>query len=726
MPQQLVESPGDQLEFVHARVDTVGKHALIKLRGEMKTGLKILCMLALLALPLLCEAQCEGGTKVCAGGAPHFVAFNGTLKDLAGLPRRSVVAIRFVIYADSRSGAPLWQEVQNVHVDSHGHYEVMLGAAASQGTPMGLFSSGEPRWLGVQPLLPGAVEQRRVLLVSVPYRLASAYAQPTDRSHSSAFASSAGLDLLLPAETAPVNRQAELSGDAGPETAWGPSWEPSAARPPLDGDMFPDSSSGPSFPHSQGSQGTPNMETLANVVFADWFAGGVPEAINACPQNGCVIYAVSPKVNRGLGTIDPGAKSVTIYLGPYQYTVRQITLRTGLKIIGMGTTSLQSINGNSPVFVVPQDNNDPAAHVLLSGFGLTGSIGNTSEDAFFLDASTTVNSGLWYSTFDDVVISGFAGVGIHLRARNNDFASADQWLLFNNVAVYRTSGGGNALRLEGSVFELRFRNCLFDGQAMGDGTNIYIGGLAAGTGNRGFPLDIVFEGLVSQLAALAVQIDGGVHVSFYDSHHEFLWGGYEITYNTEIATLGLTISNCEFEGTTANNQGAGFDLNITTTQASGVIFSHNQILGSPDAIIKGTNLASVVYQDNMSCGACVSLPTSGITTQISPAGEINIQGVHSVGLNPSTTPITTIQSNLGPGEMVTFFAIGGSVLFEAGGNIDLMGMNSLTVDGTITLVRSDLGGLLWKVVSQWSPRRPLRTPTPASEIKRNSLEAPAN
>ncbi|HEY8713887.1 MAG TPA: hypothetical protein VIM00_00825, partial [Candidatus Acidoferrum sp.] len=95
--------------------------------------------------------------------------------------------------------------------------------------------------------------------------------------------------------------------------------------------------------------------------------------------------------------------------------------------------------------------------------------------------------------------------------------------------------------------------------------------------------------------------------------------------------------------------------------------------------------------------------TSALTTQISPAAAIDIQGVHSIGLNPSPTAISTIHSGLGPGETVTFFTLGGPVTFQAGGNIDLMGQKTLTLAGTVTFARVDLGGLKWIIVSQWSP-----------------------
>jgi len=63
---------------------------------------------------------------------------------------------------------------------------------------------------------------------------------------------------------------------------------------------------------------------------------------------------------------------------------------------------------------------------------------------------------------------------------------------------------------------------------------------------------------------------------------------------------------------------------------------------------------------------------------------INIGGVHSVGLNPSTTAITTIQSELWPGEMVTFFSLGGAGTF-ASGNINLMGSPTVLVNARLHL-----------------------------------------
>jgi hypothetical protein len=662
------------------------------------------------SVALSAYGQCTNGTSTCTQSVPHLIKFSGTLKGLLDALPSGVISIKFVIYDQSTGGTPLWQEVQNAQLDPQGRYEVLLGVTGSEGVPMDLFTSGEPRWLGVQVVLPGQEEQARVMMVSVPYALEAENSQTLGGLPPSAFMRaspssgilSSSLSDAPPAVDVTPNHTNEITNSTSASAG------EAVSTPGGTVNTIPKFSNSASIVSSQitDQNGVVSLQDLGNVLFADQFSNGVPGAVAACPANGCFIYALSPNVNLNLGNIDPGSKSITIYLGPYTYTVQNVTLRSGLKIIGMGAskTSLQSVNGNNPVFVIPQTNNQPAINVLLSGFQLYGSVGNTSEDGFFLDTSATAGTGLWFSVIEDISLQGFGGVGVHVKGRNDNFGAASQWIRFNNVVGWRVKGGGNALRLEGAVFELRFTNCSFGGQGIGDGTNIYLGGLAGGV--NGYPMSIVFEGLVSQSAATAVQIDGGVNLSFYGSHHEALWGAYQITNNTNVGTQGLTIADSYFAGNVGINGGAGFELNVATQAASGIFFVHNRIFANADSVVKGTNIASVVYQDNLYCESCNAPPTSGITTQVSPASSINTLGVHSIGLNPSSTPITVIQSGLGPGEMITFFTLGGSVTFGPGGNIDLMGMASLTVNGTITFVRSDLGGILWKPVSQWSPSSP--------------------
>jgi hypothetical protein len=119
---------------------------------------------------------------------PRLVKFSGIAKDEIGKPRTGTVGITLAIYREPVEGAPLWLETQNVEVDEQGRYTVLLGATQNEGLPLGLFTAGEQRWLGVRVNLPGEMEQPRVLLVSVPYALKAADADTVGGMPASAFA----------------------------------------------------------------------------------------------------------------------------------------------------------------------------------------------------------------------------------------------------------------------------------------------------------------------------------------------------------------------------------------------------------------------------------------------------------------------------------------------------------------------------------------------------------
>src|SRR5712692_7106657 len=85
---------------------------------------------------------------------PRLIKLAGTLKDAQGKPLSNTVGVTFAIYKEQEGGAALWLETQNVQLDEQGHYSVLLGATKNEGLPLELFSSAEPRWLGVQVNLP--------------------------------------------------------------------------------------------------------------------------------------------------------------------------------------------------------------------------------------------------------------------------------------------------------------------------------------------------------------------------------------------------------------------------------------------------------------------------------------------------------------------------------------------------------------------------------------------
>jgi hypothetical protein len=107
----------------------------------------------------LADSQPALAKTAAAPSVPTKRLFS-VLKDHNGHPVSGITGVMFSIYAEEKSGAPLWMETQNVETNSAGRYLVRLGSIKSEGLPGELFLEGEPRWLGVHILLPGEVERR--------------------------------------------------------------------------------------------------------------------------------------------------------------------------------------------------------------------------------------------------------------------------------------------------------------------------------------------------------------------------------------------------------------------------------------------------------------------------------------------------------------------------------------------------------------------------------------
>jgi hypothetical protein len=116
---------------------------------------------------------------------PRLVRYTGVVQDAPGVPRTGVVTLAFRLYAEQYGGVPLFLEAQSLTLDAEGRYTVLLGSTMPEGLPIELFTSGEARWLGIQP--DGSEELPRVLLVSVPYALKAADADTIGGKPASAF-----------------------------------------------------------------------------------------------------------------------------------------------------------------------------------------------------------------------------------------------------------------------------------------------------------------------------------------------------------------------------------------------------------------------------------------------------------------------------------------------------------------------------------------------------------
>jgi hypothetical protein len=113
------------------------------------------------------ETQQEAGTSSKKDGVDRtkILQYSGVLRDRDGKRMTHVAGVLFGVYEQQEGGAPVWMEVQNVTPDPHGQFTALVGSAKSEGIPLNLFDGDKTLWLGMQVLLPGEVEQKRVRLL---------------------------------------------------------------------------------------------------------------------------------------------------------------------------------------------------------------------------------------------------------------------------------------------------------------------------------------------------------------------------------------------------------------------------------------------------------------------------------------------------------------------------------------------------------------------------------
>jgi hypothetical protein len=320
---------------------------------------------------------------------------------------------------------------------------------------------------------------------------------------------------------------------------------------------------------------------------------------NVCPTSGCTIYATSSTASQTLGTLDPGSKVVTIYLGPFTYSVDHIILRKGFRLIGMGAsdagTILQSTNpSNTPMFMLPQLDNTPATDVYLYGFRALAKAGNTSQSGIWMDCSALNGSGLWHSSFEDLLFLNFNGSAMAFFGPTGSANSANQFLSFRNIWAIRPLGAGPDLRMEGYNAQVDCMECHFDGSGPANDSwaNIFLGNLAGGLYT---PTSIHFVNLTVQSAALGVQLYGAKNITFIGPHHENLYGAYQLQGDgtSGVVTKGVLISNAYFAGNVGRNGGNGFLVNAISSNTISLQSYLFDGLLPPDFVVTGANSASV-------------------------------------------------------------------------------------------------------------------------------------
>lgn len=160
----------------------------------------------------LCGQQALSNEGQTITTVPRLVRVSNTFHPANGLPVAPVESLTFSVYNEETGGTPLWQETQNVNADSEGHYTALMGSTLNDGVPLDLFSSSEPRWLGVQFNRPGETEQPRVRLASVPYALKASDAETLGGLPATAYLRAPAAEATGAIETGTGTVQSSVAG----------------------------------------------------------------------------------------------------------------------------------------------------------------------------------------------------------------------------------------------------------------------------------------------------------------------------------------------------------------------------------------------------------------------------------------------------------------------------------------------------------------------------------
>jgi hypothetical protein len=341
---------------------------------------KLLALLGLAGTVSLFAAGQTSDIPMRAGVPPtRLVRFAGTLSEPNGQSRIGVVGVMFSIYAEPAGGAPLWQETQNVQLDKRGHYSVLLGSANGLGMPVELFTSVEPRWLGVQVLLPGEVEKTRVLLVSVPYALAAEDAQTLGGLPAAAFMKTGS---VAPDQDAPASNLGSTNAAVGVVGA------SSATTSGGSANVIPKFSAAGSIVDSQmrDSSGVVRLQNLEHFVFADQFGGA----------------DIGAKINSAIASLGKSGGTVVIPAGTYNEVKTTVEVHSpNISITGAGSAAVQiNYTGSGDFMRV-----EMAPFVLTQAGKIAGfTVNGTRSGMSGIHMGDTIGAQL-----DDIVVNGFKG-----------------------------------------------------------------------------------------------------------------------------------------------------------------------------------------------------------------------------------------------------------------------------------------------------------------------------
>jgi hypothetical protein len=305
--------------------------------------------------------------------------------------------------------------------------------------------------------------------------------------------------------------------------------------------------------------------------------------------------------------------------------------------------------------------------------------------------------GLWYSSLENVGISGFYAENIWLRGGTSTSTTPNQFLIFKNILSFRDNSSGNtasrSLKMTGQNGQILILGGEYDGAVYGQkyGTNIEISkeyqadGVTSLGGNSGYA--IKFDNVTSQSADLVALVDNAVSVKFDTCYFEKA----NKTARVVNTAWNVGFNNCEFLNSATDGSGGGYGVSVESFSFATI--ENNYFGGTTvDLAVKGdTQHKGIVLRNNHG-----TVTSTGVTKRITPSSaSVAIDNHRSIMMDGFATTITTITSSVAAGERIVIKALAALTL-GTGGNLTLGGKSTLRLetDEACTFTKVDLGGTL--------------------------------
>ncbi|MFB5267913.1 glycosyl hydrolase family 28-related protein [Paenibacillus enshidis] len=388
------------------------------------------------------------------------------------------------------------------------------------------------------------------------------------------------------------------------------------------------------------------------------------------------------------------------------YKAVKIGLRNKVSIISDGA-KLIPVTSSEPSFMYVAEDGF-IQNVQYRGFSIEANDANTSQNGMDftakIETSGGYSGGLWYSELRDIRIKNFSGLGLKLYCDdlndpypNND--TANQFLRFINVRIFRNSATAKCLEITGQLGQTVFETCQFDGNSRTlGGVNVDLVSLL--TTNDQLSGPVKFDNCTFQAAQKAIKTYYVNNLVLDSCWFENLDQVVDLT-----SSSNATIDNCHFTNVGAAKEGTGYGVSVGTSCTVGG--AGNFIVGNIDNFVVGYS-TQVNRGINISAtwGSDASIPLKDTTPDVSGAAIVSntlkafkhkIMFVHI-----TTSPtISNIQSHHLEGETLVLRCWAGGdnskiLTVNGAGNIVMPnGVAKITLkqNDTITFIKTDSIGL---------------------------------